>query len=135
VEEDVFVFGVGDLFTALQPSHCLSHVFRLQGRRVTPLLTHVQRFLYDLPGEYLGDTRHSDDDVLRDGRPCDGLDQPLDGSFREGRASIHFISVELLLREGRHQNLHLLDLVLIHLVFFLFLLLWFHFEFLISWLS
>lgn len=42
VEEDVLVLGVGDLFPALQPPHGLPHVLGLQGRRFSPLVTHIQ---------------------------------------------------------------------------------------------
>lgn len=42
VEEDVFVFGVGNLLSALQSPDGFSHVFGLQRWRVAPLLTHVK---------------------------------------------------------------------------------------------
>lgn len=42
VEEDVFVFGVGNLLSALQSPDSFSHVFGLQRWCVSPLLTHVK---------------------------------------------------------------------------------------------
>ena len=42
VEENILVLGVGNLFSALQPPHCLPHVLGLQGRGVSPLLTDIQ---------------------------------------------------------------------------------------------
>lgn len=91
VEEDALVFGVGDLFPALQSPHRLPHVFGLQRRSVSPLLTDIQSYTHthfnnstntaivilhvlnrnlltffnNLSGEHFGDAGHGDNDVLR----------------------------------------------------------------------
>ena len=43
MEDDLFVFGIGDLSSGLEPPDGLSHVFGLQRWQLPPLLTHVQR--------------------------------------------------------------------------------------------
>lgn len=42
VEDDLFVLGVGNLPTCLEPPDGLPHVLGLQGGQLPPLLTHIQ---------------------------------------------------------------------------------------------
>lgn len=44
VEDDLFVLGVGDLPSCLEPPDGLPHVLGLQGGQLPPLLTHIQRW-------------------------------------------------------------------------------------------
>lgn len=43
VEDDLFVFGIGDLPPGLEPPDGLAHVLGLQRGQLPPLLAHVQR--------------------------------------------------------------------------------------------
>lgn len=42
VKKNVLVLCVGDLISTLQPPHCFSHVFGLEGWCVAPLFTNIQ---------------------------------------------------------------------------------------------
>lgn len=90
VEDDLFVLGVGDLPSCLEPPDGLPHVLGLQGGQLPPLLTHIQRFLHHLPNKHLGDARHGDDNVLGHGGAGDGLDELGQGQMGTVRASQPF---------------------------------------------